>query len=203
MQPGISFRAFIKAKQDFLEAAQRTYASGIQTGTGGNLSVRIPGTELMIVKPSGFSYGQCTEDNLCITDFDGKVVEEGMLKPTRECTLHGNLYKRYPTIGGIVHTHSVYANANSLKFDKIDLITMHSNLKLKNAIPVVDVATQAVTEEELPKVFKVLDEDPDRIAFVLKGHGIVAIGKTCVKAEQTAELIEETAKINWEVKNAE
>ncbi|MFR8757458.1 MAG: class II aldolase/adducin family protein, partial [Clostridium sp.] len=53
--------AFLNAKNDFLAAAKRTYESGIQTGTGGNLSVRIPGENLMIVKPSGFSYGQCTE----------------------------------------------------------------------------------------------------------------------------------------------
>lgn len=202
MQLDINFNAFIKAKQDFLEAAKRTYESGIQTGTGGNLSVRIPGTNLMIVKPSGYSYGQCTEEKLCITDFDGNKVEDDMPKPTRECTLHGNLYKRYPDIGGIVHTHSPYAIMNSLKYSEIELVTMHSNLKLKNAIPVVDVRTQAVTEDELPKVFEVLDNDPDRIAFVLRGHGIVAIGKTCVKAEQTAELIEETSMIHWEVKNA-
>ena len=91
--------AFLNAKNDFLAAAKRTYESGIQTGTGGNLSVRIPGENLMIVKPSGFSYGQCTEDNLCITDFDGNVVMGG--KPTRESTLHGNLYKRYPQIGAL------------------------------------------------------------------------------------------------------
>ena len=74
--------AFLNAKNDFLAAAKRTYESGIQTGTGGNLSVRIPGENLMIVKPSGFSYGQCTEDNLCITDFDGNVVMGG--KPTTD-----------------------------------------------------------------------------------------------------------------------
>ena len=49
--------AFLNAKNDFLAAAKRTYESGIQTGTGGNLSVRIPGENLMIVKPSGFSLG--------------------------------------------------------------------------------------------------------------------------------------------------
>ena len=161
--------AFLNAKNDFLAAAKRTYESGIQTGTGGNLSVRIPGENLMIVKPSGFSYGQCTEDNLCITDFDGNVVMGG--KPTRESTLHGNLYKRYPQIGGIVHTHSPYAILNSLNFSQVDLVTMHSELKLKYPIPVVDVATQAVTEEELPKVFEVIDKNPGLLALILKGHG--------------------------------
>lgn len=193
--------AFLNAKNDFLAAAKRTYESGIQTGTGGNLSVRIPGENLMIVKPSGFSYGQCTEDNLCITDFDGNVVMGG--KPTRESTLHGNLYKRYPQIGGIVHTHSPYAILNSLNFSQVDLVTMHSELKLKYPIPVVDVATQAVTEEELPKVFEVIDKNPGLLALILKGHGIVTMDKTAVKAVQTAELIEETSMINWEQKKFE
>lgn len=193
------YREFIDAKNDFLQAAQRTYASGIQTGTGGNLSVRIPGTELMIVKSSGFTYGSCSEENMAIANFKGTLVEGGY-KPTQESTLHGNLYSRYPYIGGIVHTHSPYAIMASLKYDRIDLVTMHSALKLKVPIPVVDVQTQAVTEDELPKVFSVIENYPDLQAFILKGHGIVALGKTAVKAGQTAELIEETAKIFWELK---
>ena len=191
------YREFLKAKNDFLQAAERTYSSGIQTGTGGNFSVRIPGTDLMIVKPSGYSYGQCSEENLTITDFAGNL-QEGTCKPTRESTLHGNLYKRYPNIGGIVHTHSPYSILVSLNMKQLELITMHSALKLKKPVKIVDVATQAVTEDELPKVFKVMDDDPDTAAFILKGHGIVAVSSSAVKAGQIAELIEETAMIAWE-----
>ena len=73
---------------------------------------------------------------------------------------------------------------------------MHSALKLKKPVKIVDVATQAVTEDELPKVFKVMDDDPDTAAFILKG--IVAVSSSAVKAGQIAELIEETAMIAWE-----
>lgn len=193
------YREFLKAKDDFLNAANQTYKSGIQTGTGGNLSVRIPGTDLMIVKPSGFSYGQCNEDNITITDFEGNL-QEGIYKPTRESTLHGNLYKRYPKIGGIVHTHSPYSILISLNSRQLELVTMHSALKLKRPVKIIDVTTQAVTNEELPKVFKVLDAEPETSAFILKGHGIVAIASKAVKAGQIAELIEETAMIAWEQK---
>lgn len=193
------YREFLKAKNDFLLAAGRTYESGIQTGTGGNLSVRIPGTDLMIVKPSGFTYGQCSEENITITDFDGNLVE-GINKPTQESTLHGNLYRRYPKIGGIVHTHSPFAIMVSLVASELPLVTMHSSLKLKNPIKVVDVTTQAVTKEELPKVFSVLDADESASAFILKGHGIVAFSSNCTKAGQIAELIEETAQIYWEIR---
>lgn len=190
---------FLKAKTDFLQAAARTYESGIQTGTGGNLSVRIPGTDLMLVKPSGFSYGQCCEENLTVTDFDGNLLE-GIYKPTQESTLHGNLYRRYESIGGIVHTHSPYAILVSLHFPELSLVTMHAGLKLKKPVKVVDVTTQAVTSEELPKVFAVMDEDPSTAAFLLKGHGIVAMASNAVKAGQIAELIEETAQIFWNQK---
>lgn len=188
---------FLKCKSDFLAAAKRTYDSGIQTGTGGNLSVRIEGEDLMIVKPSGFTFGECTEDNITITDFDGNLVY-GKYKPTQESVLHGNLYRRYPQIGGIVHTHSPYAILASLYYESIDLVTMHSSLKLKVPISVADVKTQAVTEGELPKVFKFLDEKPDLLTFLLRGHGIVSVNKTAVKAGQVAELVEETSQIFWE-----
>ena len=193
------YREFLKAKTDFLQAAARTYESGIQTGTGGNLSVRIPGTDLMLVTPSGFSYGQCCEENLTVTDFDGNLLE-GIYKPTQESTLHGNLYRRYESIGGIVHTHSPYAILVSLHFPELSLVTMHAGLKLKKPVKVVDVTTQAVTSEELPKVFAVMDEDPSTAAFLLKGHGIVAMASNAVKAGQIAELIEETAQIFWNQK---
>lgn len=188
---------FLHAKSDFLAAAKRVYESGIQTGTGGNLSVRIPECEQMIVKPSGFSYGACSEENLTITDFSGNLVE-GAFKPTRESTLHGNLYRRYPHIGGIVHTHSPFAILASLYYDEIPLPTMHTKLKLKSNIPVAAVSTQAVEESELPKIFSFLDENPELQAFILRGHGIVTLGKSAVAAGQTAELIEETAQIFWE-----
>ncbi len=88
------YREFLKAKDDFLAAASRTYESRIQTGTGGNLSVRIPGTDLMIVKAQRI-FLRAVSENITITDFQGNL-QEGLYKPTRESTLHGNLYARYP-----------------------------------------------------------------------------------------------------------
>lgn len=187
---------FTEKKEDFLRAAERTYASGIQTGTGGNLSVRL-GDDHMLVKPSGFTYGECSERNLTITDLEGRL-REGEYAPTQESKLHGNLYRRFNQIGGIVHTHSPYAILASLHFSEIECVTKHAALKLRVPIPVVDVESQAVTLEELPKVFRVFEAQPKLSAFILKGHSIVAVGSSAVKAGQIAELVEETAKIFWE-----
>ena len=118
------YREFLKAKDDFLAAASRTYESRIQTGTGGNLSVRIPGTDLMIVKPSGFSYGQCSEENITITDFQGNL-QEGLYKPTRESTFTQSVCP-LPQNRSIVHTHSPYSILISLNDRQLELITLHS-----------------------------------------------------------------------------
>ena len=77
-----------KLAQELADASKRAYIRGIQTGSGGNVSARIPGTETMLVKASGGSLGDCTPEEFLITDFDGNVME-GTGKPTREALLHG------------------------------------------------------------------------------------------------------------------
>lgn len=69
-------------------ASKRAYNRGIQTGSGGNVSARIPGTETMLVKASGGSLGDCSPEGFLITDFEGNLIE-GTGKPTREALLHG------------------------------------------------------------------------------------------------------------------
>lgn len=185
-----------KAKCDFLKAAKRAYASGLQTGTGGNISVRVPNCDLMAVKASGVAFDECTEDNIVVTDFSGAVVA-GNLKPTQEFVLHGFLYKKYDNIGAIVHTHSPYSITWTYTRKHLPLITQHAKLKLKYEIPNLFFDSPTIPEEGMAEIYRHIDEKPGLQAFLLEGHGIVALGKNGVKACQTAELIEETAKIAY------
>jgi len=187
---------FIEEKKAFIEAAVRAYTRGIQTGSGGNISLRIPKKKLMVVKPSGVSFIECTLDNLVVTDFDGKVIE-GNLKPTREFVLHGELYKKYNNIGGIVHCHSPWSIAWSYTRKDLPVLTKHSKMKMKCAIPTIDINSPVVPKEELSKIFTLFEKQPDLSAFILVGHGIFAIGSDVLKAEHIAELVEETAHIKW------
>ncbi|MDR3588690.1 MAG: class II aldolase/adducin family protein [Negativicutes bacterium] len=185
-----------KSKEDFILAAKRARLSGIQTGNGGNISVRVPGKDWMAVKASGVSFEESALDSIVVTDFTGKVIE-GDLKPTREFVLHASLYQRYPDIGAIVHTHSPYAIAWSFSGRDIPLVTKHTQMKLKNPIPVVLVTTTEVKPENIDLVHAAFAAQPALTAFVLQGHGIVAVGKSAVEAEYSAELVEETAQIAW------
>ncbi|NUP47466.1 MAG: L-ribulose-5-phosphate 4-epimerase, partial [Catenulispora sp.] len=78
--------------------------------TAGNVSARVPGEDLMVIKPSGVSYDELTPENMILCDLDGKIVE-GDLSPSSDTAAHAYVYRAMPEVGGVVHTHSTYASA--------------------------------------------------------------------------------------------
>ena len=78
--------------------------------TAGNVSARVPGRELLVIKPSGVSYEDLTPDSMVITDFDGTLVE-GVRTPSSDTSAHAYVYRHMEWVGGVVHTHSRYATA--------------------------------------------------------------------------------------------
>ena len=112
---------FLDRKNDYIKASRRAFEAGLAAGTGGNISVRLPG-DRMLVKPSGITLGEAGEENLIITDFAGNLTE-GTRKPTKETLLHGELYRSYPFIGAVVHVHPVCTIAAANRFDRMELVT--------------------------------------------------------------------------------
>ena len=82
--------------------------SGLVVLTWGNVSARDFETGLVVIKPSGVPYDTMRAEDMVVTDLDGNVVE-GNYRPSSDLPTHLHLYKTYPTLGGIVHTHSTYA----------------------------------------------------------------------------------------------
>lgn len=175
-------------------ASKRAYNRGIQTGSGGNVSARIPGTNTMLVKASGGSLGDCAPEGFLITDFDGNVIE-GVGKPTREALLHGYIYKLRSDVNSVVHVHSPYAIGWSSSKKDLPLVTWHSKLKNPTDYPTLDVQAAMVRKEDMPIVEDMFKRMPDIHAFLLANHGVVAMGKDPLTAEHTAELVEETAQV--------
>ncbi len=178
-------------------AARRAYDRGIQTGNGGNLSARVPGAAQMVVKSSGGSFADCDADGsgFILTDFEGQKVENVEGRPTREAFLHGLIYQLSPQTGGVMHCHSVYAITWSFTQRALPMVTQHLKLKFKCEIPVLDIDSPMVLPEHGPLVGAELAQNPDLPAFILRGHGVVALGKDVLTAEHNAELVEETAQI--------
>lgn len=183
-----------KIAEELVMASKRAYTRGIQTGSGGNVSARIPGQELMIVKASGGSLGDCTVDSFLITDFDGNLVE-GKGKPTREALLHGLLYRICPDVNSVVHTHSPYCIAWASTEKPLTRTTWHARLKICADMPTLNVPAAVVGREYFYLVENLYKENPALPGFLLVDHGLVAVGKSPLMAEHNAELMEETAQV--------
>lgn len=180
--------------EELVIAAKRAYTRGIQTGSGGNVSARVPGKDQMIVKASGGSFADCAPDKFVITDFDGNLIY-GEGKPTREALLHGLLYRLCPEVNAVVHTHSPYAIAWASTRKALPRTTWHAKLKICEDLPTLDVPAAMVKQEYFYLVEEIYKEQPNLPGFLLVDHGIVAVGKDALTAEHNAELIEETAQV--------
>src|SRR5262249_19783769 len=84
--------------------------NGLVVWTAGNVSARVPGCELMVIKPTGVSYEDLTADSMVVCDLQGVLVD-GDLVPSSDTAAHAYVYRARPDVGGVVHTHSPYATA--------------------------------------------------------------------------------------------
>lgn len=185
--------AYRALAEDLLGEAHKFYSLKLQMSDGGNLSVRVPGTEYMIVKGSNVDFGSLSLDTLSVTDFYGKRVEG--VKPSKESLLHGAMYREFASIGGILHCHSPWATAWAARHETLLFSTHHARIKLGEFCPVFDTHSYVVPEDRFPDILEAMRQHPQMSAFLLRGHGQVAFGNTIRSAAMTAELVEETATI--------
>lgn len=181
--------------RDIERAAHRFYQLRYQMSNGGNLSARVPGEGLMIVKKTDVAFDEVCPETLIVTDFDGNVVE-GTGKPSKEALLHGAIYRKIPRAGAIMHCHSPYATAWAAGHDSLAFSTHHAALKFHGAVPVFDTHSYAVPKEYFPQITAFLEENEGANAFLLRAHGQVTLAPDMRMAAYLAELMEETAQIS-------
>lgn len=181
-------------KNELLACARRAYAIGLQTGNGGNLSARLAGTDRVVIKSSGTSFGECTIDNLVTVNLDGEMIT-GRGKPSREIKTHLAIYRLRPDVHGIFHSHSPWTIAYAEDAEEIQPLALHARSKL-GVIPVLKIDGHADEAVERA-VESLLKSQPDLKAFVQAKHGIFGLAPTITLAEHHAELVEETAQIGW------
>ncbi len=94
---------------------------GLVIWTAGNVSARVPGHDLMVIKPSGVSYDELRAETMVVTDLHGTLVE-GDFAPSSDTAAHAYVYRHMPDVGGVVHTHSTYACAWSARREAIPCV---------------------------------------------------------------------------------
>lgn len=173
--------------------AKKMYSFRYEMSDGGNLSIRIPGKNLMLVKGTNVAFDEVDAKTVVLTDFDGNVVD-GTVKPSKESLLHGVLYAALPHVNAIVHCHSPYATAWAAHHDSLEFATHHAQYKL-GVCPVVDTHSYVVPPEFFPTIVDLFHTNGNMKAFILRGHGQVTVGQSMRDAGYLAELVEETAQI--------
>lgn len=176
---------------------------GLVIFTWGNVSAIDRESGLVVIKPSGVSYDDMKPEDMVVVSLDGKVVE-GSLRPSSDTPTHLVLYKAFPEIGGVVHTHSTYATAwAQAGIDIKPFGTTHADY-FHGPIPCTRDMTVAQIngnyEEETGNVivetFKKLNP-VHTPAVLVKNHGPFAWGKDADEAVYHAKVLEEVAKMNY------
>lgn len=188
-------------KKQVFQANLDLVKHGLVIFTWGNVSGIDRSTGIVVIKPSGISYEKMTVDDMVLVDLDGKVIA-GDLKPSSDTATHVILYRNFPNIGGVVHTHSEWATSWAQSGRAVPAHgTTHADY-FYGDIP----CTRKLTEKEIKEDYEVetgnvivetfKDLDPDAIPGVLvNDHGPFSWGKDPDNAVHNAVVMEEVSKM--------
>lgn len=192
-----------KLKEEVLQANLLLPKYNLVTFTWGNVSGIDRERGFIVIKPSGVSYDTMTAEDMVVLDLDGNIVE-GKWRPSSDTPTHLELYKAFPALGGIVHTHSRWATTFAQAGREIPAMGTTQGDYFYGAIP----CTRPMTDEEIQGEYeketgKVIIEafqgkDPATIpGVVVYSHGPFTWGKDPMDAVHNAVVLEEVAFMDW------
>jgi L-ribulose-5-phosphate 4-epimerase len=184
---------------DEIEALRREVCSlhaelprhGLVTWTSGNLSARVPGDELMVIKASGIPYDELTPAAMVVCDLHGTLVE-GDLAPSSDAAAHGYVYRELDDVGGIVHTHSGYATAWAARGEAIPCVLTAMADEFGGEIPIAPFAR--IGDEEIGRAVVETLASHRSSAVLLRSHGVFALGPDPRAAVKSAVMCEDVAR---------
>ena len=190
-----------KLKQEVWEANLDLVKTNLVILTWGNVSALDRESGLVVIKPSGVSYDDMKAEDMVVVDLDGNIVE-GDLRPSSDTPTHLAIYRHFPEVGGVVHTHSTYATAWAQAGLPIPNIgTTHADT-FHQAVP----CTEEMSKEQIEAAYEAATGDVIAEAFegvnpmhtpavLVKHHGPFTWGKSAANAVYNAVVLEEVARM--------
>ncbi|WP_018762114.1 MULTISPECIES: L-ribulose-5-phosphate 4-epimerase [Micrococcaceae] len=173
--------------------------------TAGNVSARVPGTDLMVIKPSGVSYQDLTPEQMVVTDLHGTPVRgtnvggggtvdwgNPALSPSSDTAAHAYVYRHMPEVGGVVHTHSTYATAWAARGEAIPCVLTMMGDEFGGSIPVGPFAL--IGDDSIGHGIVETLKNSNSPAVLMQNHGPFTIGKDARSAVKAAVMCEEVAR---------
>jgi L-ribulokinase len=164
---------------------------GLVTWTSGNISARVPGEELMVIKASGIPFEELTAETMVVCDLFGAVVE-GDLAPSSDAATHGFVYRERADAGGIVHTHSPYATSFAARGDPIPCVLTAMADEFGGEIPIGPFAR--IGGDEIGRGIVETLAQHRSPAVLMRNHGVFTIGPTARDAVKAAVMCEDVAR---------
>ena len=164
---------------------------GLVVWTAGNVSARVPGEDLFVIKPSGVSYDALTPESMVVCDLDGTLVE-GDYSPSSDTAAHAYVYRHMPEVGGVVHTHSTYATAWAARGEAVPCVLTAMADEFGAEIPIGPFAL--IGGDDIGKGIVATLGGHRSPAVLMRNHGVFTIGKTARAAVKAAVMCEDVAR---------
>ncbi|CDO07115.1 L-ribulose-5-phosphate 4-epimerase [Mycolicibacterium cosmeticum] len=159
--------------------------------TAGNVSARVPGRDLMVIKPSGVSYDSMAPEQMVVCDLNGELVD-GELSPSSDTAAHAYVYRHMPEVGGVVHTHSTYATAWAACGEPIPCILTMIADEFGGEIPVGPFAP--IGDDSIGRGIVETLRGSRSAAVLMRNHGPFTIGPDARSAVKAAVMLEDVAR---------
>ncbi len=159
--------------------------------TAGNVSARVPGHDLLVIKPSGVSYADLTAESMVVTDLHGQLVE-GDRAPSSDTAAHAYVYRHLDHVGGVVHTHSTYACAWAALRQPVPCVLTMMADEFGGDIPVGPFAL--IGDDSIGRgIVETLQHSRSR-AVLMANHGPFTIGRDAAEAVKAAVMCEDVCR---------
>lgn len=163
--------------------------------TGGNVSGRVPGADLFVIKPSGVDYADLAPENMILCDLGGNVIQGtpgSDRSPSSDTAAHAYVYRHMPEVGGVVHTHSTYATAWAARGEAIPCVITAMADEFGGPVPVGTFAI--IGDDTIGRgIVEALTGHRSR-AVLMQNHGPFTIGKDARDAVKAAVMVEDVAR---------
>jgi L-ribulose-5-phosphate 4-epimerase len=163
--------------------------------TGGNVSGRVPGADLFVIKPSGVDYDELSPENMILCDLDGAVIPGtpgSDRSPSSDTAAHAYVYRNMPEVGGVVHTHSTYATAWAARGESIPCVITAMADEFGGEIPVGPFAI--IGDDSIGRGIVATLKGHRSRAVLMQNHGPFTIGKNARDAVKAAVMVEDVAR---------
>jgi L-ribulose-5-phosphate 4-epimerase len=164
---------------------------GLVAWTSGNLSARVPGEDLMVIKASGIAFEELTPEAVVVCDLHGELVD-GDLSPSSDAATHGHVYRHMPEVGGVAHTHSAYATAWAACGESIPCVLTAMADEFGGEIPIGPFAL--IGDEEIGRGIVETLASHRSPAVLMRSHGVFTLGRGPRDAIKAAVMCEDVAR---------